>query len=212
LTNGTEYTFKVRAANANGAGAESTAKATPQTLSSGPLGAWSLPANLKVTYKANNVVGTSFEDALLSMFIKIGDNYYGQSDGHHQWSELWRFYLRKNNPATPGTWTYFPRSRMDGAWETPAHGENVVRETGINNILGYLHNGRATVENRPVVGTDVVLGRPVEIRTSPVGSRYYIDIQYNVVLKIFNVNQSQTIFEIKSWDETVTDFSGIGLP
>ena len=36
LTNGTEYTFKVRALNANGAGAESTAKATP-TASGGEV-------------------------------------------------------------------------------------------------------------------------------------------------------------------------------
>jgi hypothetical protein len=39
LTNGTEYTFKVRAVNANGAGAESTAKATPMA-GSGSFGTW----------------------------------------------------------------------------------------------------------------------------------------------------------------------------
>jgi hypothetical protein len=51
LTNGTEYTFKVRAVNANGAGAESAAKATP-TASSSNLGAWTEVANTAFGTKA----------------------------------------------------------------------------------------------------------------------------------------------------------------
>ena len=46
LTNGTEYTFEVRAVNANGEGAVASVKATPRGAPSGPRRTWRRPREM----------------------------------------------------------------------------------------------------------------------------------------------------------------------
>jgi hypothetical protein len=68
LTNGTEYTFKVRAVNANGAGAESTAKATPTAGATG--GTWVKVAN-PAFGAASGVSGIAYGGG---KFVAVGNN------------------------------------------------------------------------------------------------------------------------------------------
>jgi hypothetical protein len=191
LTNGTQYTFKVRAVNDKGAGAESTATATP-TGSGGeiPLGEWSLPTNLKVVFNQNGVVVTS---------IKIGNRYWTSNSGFEYYLSSGMAYYVKG-PATSGAWSHVATG-------------GVITDY-MNTFYDDMYKTRSTIAQRPVTGTDIVLGRPVEIRTTsatPVVD-HYIDIKHKLVLKRIRPSDNTVRLEVTLWDETVTDFGGIDLP
>jgi hypothetical protein len=212
LTNGTEYTFKVRAVNANGAGAESTAKATPMAGSSGALGDWSLPTNLKVEYCVPSMTST--------IAIKIGNDYY--SIDIYSNGEIVSEYFLKNTGVH--TWQIYQRTEYTNGWVIPpAYVTNGVTDTGSTNALsleealtfffGTMIRGRDGMKNRAVIGTDVVVGRQTEIRSErDTQTMFYFDIEYNLCLKKYSSQVSQTLFEVTKWDETVTSFGNIDLP
>jgi hypothetical protein len=211
LTNGTEYTFKVRAVNANGAGAESEAKATPKA--SGALGDWSLPTNLKVesvvpgyTSDIAIKIGNDYYYILIYYTGEVASEYYLKNTGAH----TWKFFQK--TPYTKG-WVIPPAYVTNGVTDNGSPNSASLEEVLTSFFYGTMIRGRDGMKNKAVIGTDVVVGRQTEIRKeNDTQTMFYFDIEYNLCLKKYNSQVSQTLFEVTKWDETITGFGNIDLP
>jgi len=205
LTNGTEYTFKVRAVNANGAGAETSAKATPTAGSGGiyHLVDWTLPANLKVSYSTS-------EGTLTCTVIKIGNRY---------WCEQRNVYL---NTTTQVYGVYSEGSQVkyikgvDGVWGG-VNGITLSKTDFAALFFDWVIFHRSEVSGEDIIGSGTVLGRPVLIikhDSSPYDDLYYLDAEHNINLKKARDYKGEitVTHEVTEWDETVTGFGNIDLP
>jgi hypothetical protein len=179
-----------------------TATYTISGSGNGELGAWSFPENLKVTY-------TYLGDP--NTVIKIGNSYYRYQEvvGNgevHQW------YLK--NTGTD-SWIFYDKITLNGSWETTSYMQGLTLASYLQTYFyTRMLADRAGLTRQPVTGYDTVAGRPVEIRKNSTGDKsFYIDMQYNLVLKtVSTLSSTGTSFEVTSWDETVTDFGGVSLP
>jgi hypothetical protein len=209
LTNGTKYTFKVRAVNTKGTGAEATAEATPTASSNEPLGDWTLPTNLKMTFKQGGA------DQIV---VKVGNDYYGWTNSGNTRPKYTEYYYKYDAAQT--RWELYDKHPdvNGGQWRQhplfPTFTEDEL-ENYLRTIYQNVLTNRDIVKNRPVTGTATVLNRPVEIRTQKVGLdeyHYYVDVEHNLILKNLDGNGENIGLEVTEWDETVTNFSGIDLP
>jgi hypothetical protein len=210
LTNGTWYTFKVRAVNASGAGAESTAEARPQASGGGTLGAWSIPEN---NWKV--VFYHSTHNSQVTI-IKVGNNYYIKTPTARLTPHTEEFYW-KYNPATE-KWTIWRKhpNINNGNWAVQSvdntFGKDELRNRQEGLYVGLL-SARQSVINRPVIGSGEILGRSVEIRaTQDNVNKVYIDTEHKLVLKGTSYDGGNVMVELKIWDEAITNFDGIDLP
>ena len=207
LTNSTEYTFRVRAVNADGSGAESTATATPTAPigPEGPLGTdYTLPENLKIvfTYPQGDYGGGDGTHTA----IKIGNRYWRQA-GTMQYYVTW---------SSGQTRIY---SNDGSGWKSLGQ----IPDTEVTLRKDWLpvyiypdvvsHRERASGLYDHITGSSTIAGRPTQIRTNASGEiSYYIDIEHTVILKETNVLLGGTVVEVTLWDETVKNFGNISLP
>jgi len=212
LTNGTEYTFKVRALNANGAGAESTKNATPTAGGSSQTG-WDhtkLPENVKIYSECTYTTGTTVQKTFTD-FTKIGNDYYAMVGPYaHKDIPLMcaHFYLKYNG----STWTEYNKDIMETSWKPTGKTCNATT-VGERLAITYLDNkfceykaGTGTAS-----GTETIAG--VSTTKYALGTlNYWYSSTYNICLKYYTSAGSVTIERIVTqWDMTVTSFAGAGV-
>ena len=211
LTNGTQYTFKVRAVNANSEGVESTKMATPTDGSNpdDPI-EWSLPVNFTVRVRWNDDYGNVSENIV----TKIGENYLCTQ--LYNGSGTYQVLMMHDPAAGKWSWWHRPTSHHDWTYGEPFHfyetRERLNSRLGGADFMLYLVPTSAMLLC-PVTGeTGTFIGRPVYIREGIFG-KFWMDATYHVCLKaedydtVINLN-----FEVTQWDETVEDFDGIVFP
>jgi hypothetical protein len=219
LTNGTQYTFKVRAINAKGAGAESTATTTPTAGGGSAVYDLSLlPENVSVTLGYTTVPMTFYY-----YFIKIGKDYYKHEPDRS--NDTYEIYLKHNN----GTWTEYRRT-PSGTWTQ----KETFNSTTIVNRLFSLHTSEKcffyelfTPESSARENYNEATGSGSETIASVMCSKrdYEDDFQkitywYSDTYKLFfkmdfkfkNQPALSYVMSVTKWDTSVTGFGGIDLP
>jgi hypothetical protein len=197
LTNGTEYTFKVRAVNEKGAGAESTAKATPSATSN--PSAIPLPTNLKLTF-------AMFDNSAHTV-IKIGNDYYSLVSNRFIASDNGEWFLKYHSAAAE--WIYYHKSEGSSQWavtDVSPVSQHIVNVLSHAVFYSFILANRGLYSSGANEGTGTIAGRTVNIYNQN-GIRGYYDSVYDVLLKETLNNN-----EVTSWDETVTGFGSISLP
>jgi hypothetical protein len=176
LTNGTEYTFKVRAVHANGAGAESSAKATPKasTVSGGVLingVVWATcnvdapgtfattPESAGMFYQWNRKIGWSSSDPMIN------------SNGGTVWDNTWEGgteWIAANDPS-PAGWrvpngeemlTLLDEEKVSQEWIDGVNGRRFTDIATGNSIFLPAAGYRApVVDNLGMLGDVGIFGR-----------------------------------------------------
>jgi hypothetical protein len=219
LTNGTQYTFKVRAINANGAGAEGTATAMP--TSGGGTEVYDLtllPENVSV--KLGYVTP---QITFYYYIIKIGKDYYRHEPDRS--NDTYEIYLKHNN----GTWTEYRRT-PSGTWTQ----KETFNSTTIVNRLFSLHtsekcffyelftpesSARENYSEATDSGSETIAGVMCSKRDYEDDFQkitYWYSDTYKLFFKMdFKFENQPTLsygMEVTKWDTSVTGFGGIDLP
>ena len=163
---------------------------------------FSLPKNVRITYEC-----TAGGITTSTVFIRIGNNFYRDTEVPDLGNT--RIYLKH----TGTNWQRWEHSRY-GGWN---HGETLDAEGVIEEIGGYGNNmlnfmtfdaRYVAISGRTKDGTEAVAGVMCDKYVIADRTLYHSPV-FNLFLKDV---WSPAIYEVKSWDTTVTSFGGIDLP
>lgn len=216
LTNGTSYTFKVRAVNGSGSGAAASKVAKPEAGSVQQIGYdyTKLPQNVKIkfTNSINNTIGT------YSTIIKIGNDIYsasGLADPEEKPDWCSEYYLKYDN----GTWTEYQKEVFEDTWEVT--GDTYTATTlgarlKHNDYINLLIDTAGTTLSGTSVGTEEIAHQQTTKYTLTSGV-FRITYWYHSATKLYlryKTEGGSTNVEIAVtlWDEAVVNFGDIDLP
>ena len=211
LTNGTAYTFQVRAVNANGKGAVATKTATPVHNTYD----YKLPTNVKYTGETKMVTGP-VTATTTDTVIKIGNDYYKANAMLVGGSSI--ITEEKCLKHNAGTWTEYKRS-PGSAWQ--ATGKTYDATSVIKAIekdyfaIMVSVSDYTDIQTLPSEGTVVIAGVSTTkhtMTTSMGNIVFYYDAASKLFFKNENTMGGNVTFEVKTWDTTVTDFGTVTLP
>ena len=182
LTNGTEYTFKVRAVNSAGDGAEASVSATPRVHSGSGKGRTpSTP-----TYQAKLKAGSGTERALR---VTVNNNTGNASIEEDPWSTRPQGRTIVTIPSIPGTGTYSVSTSLDNLSTTDVQGTLTLNtDAGSITVSSNMLNG---IENAEGSNAQITIGMgdksnlPADVKNA-IGERPLVQLTLSIDGKQMN--------------------------